>query len=325
VIDQLTVSWSEIDAGRQCKLKHKLSYKDRWTMPVADNSALGKGVLWHLVMETHYKVIMDAQALGEGGRMVWMHEGRQLTADELMSRCNAAVDKLLSKASAGGHDSAMVHLAGWMYDGYTAVYGLDDEHDILGVETTHLAPLGSIVIDSREVPVTLKFTIDRTIRDKRGDIRVLDEKSCANLPRDSDFDFLDQFGLYTWGLRALGINVRGAIHSAARTTRNQGDIIKPGDEGYKKSMKAQTLDERFKRTNIAYTKAQLDDVRQSALDDVQELYSSANRHQRQADSDRCKWRCSFTEACLFGRRTGKMSETIKMLELQGFTQERERH
>lgn len=319
-MEPIIVSWSEIDAGRQCKLKHYMAYDQRWTKPVADDSPLGKGVLYHALLETHFRTIYGHQEFTEGGKVKW-----DVSEDEMLRHCASEVSKFLADKLKEGVDPNVLDLLQWMYDGYIEMWGIDEDHDIIGVETTHLAPLGNIVIGERIVPVTLKFKIDRTIRDKWGHVRVIDEKSHGQLPSDHDYDFLDQFGLYVWGLRKLGINVRGAIHSASKTKRNQGDIFKPGQPGYKSNMKITELDARFKRTPIHYTDAQLKDVARCALDDIQELYSKANRHQRQADSDRCKWRCSFTEACLFERRTGKPGDMLRMLERQGFTQERERH
>lgn len=325
----IIVSWSELDAGRQCRYKHHLAYNQRYSKPVADDSPLGKGVLWHEVIELRYNIIHSHQIVNAEGRTDWDCSGATLEGHAIK-----AVDDFLAAKLKEGYDPDVISLMHWMHDGYVATYGLDEEHDIIGVETTHLAPLGNITVwrqgvdgwgSKVEVPVVLKFKIDRTVRDKFGQVRVIDEKSHATLPSDHDYDFLDQFGLYVWGLRKLGIDVRGAIHSASKTKRNQGDIFKPGHPSYKPTMKETELSSRFKRTPIHYTPAQLRGIAADALADVQELYSERNRHQRQADSDRCKWRCQYTEACLFGRRTGKPGDTVRMLEIQGFTQERERH
>jgi len=327
--EPIIVSWSEIDAGRQCKLKHKMAYKERWTKPVEDDSPLGKGVLYHALLETHFRTIYGHQEFIERGKVVW-----DVSEQEMLTQCQDAVSKFLADKLKEGVDPKVLDLLAWMYDGYVEMWGIDEDHDVLGVETTHLAPLGDIEIWQGSVngvdqfvtvPVMLKFKIDRTVRDKYGHVRVIDEKSHGQLPSDHDYDFLDQFGLYVWGLRKLGINVRGAIHSASKTKQNQGDIFKPGDVGYKANMKETPLEARFKRTPIHYTAAQLEGIARDALDDVQELYAHTNRHQRQTDSDRCKWRCSFTEACLFERRTGKAGDMVKMLERTGFRQEHERH
>ncbi len=245
--------------------------------------------------------------------------------EDMELAASARVEEVLAKAAKDGVPDEITNLMRWMYVGYVETYGLDPDHTILGVETTHFAPLGTIEQDGQQVPVQLKFKIDRIVRNKFGQIIVIDEKSHAALPSDNDYDFLDQFGLYVWGLSQLGMSVRGAIHSASKTKQNQGDILSEGDPGWKSTMRSTPLENRFKRTPINYTKAQLVGVAQDALADVQQMYGPANHLKRHTDSDRCKWRCSFTEACLFGRRTGKDSDTIRMLEIQGFTQNHERH
>lgn len=319
-VDGYIVSWSELSTYRQCPMKWHLSYEQRWQKDVESTSPLGKGVLWHEVMETHYKVIQSKQIVNEAGFIVW-----SLSVDEMSAATRQAVDALLIKAQRRGTDLEVIDLMWWMYQGYLEVYGLDQNHDILGVETTHLVPLGEIGDPRDPEPVWLKFKIDRTVRDERGRTMVLDEKSHGVLPTESDYQFMDQFMLYQWGLQKLGIRVDGCIHSAAKTTRNQGDIIKPGDDGYKKSMKAQTLEDRFKRTYIPYTQAQLQCAADDALADARLMYSDFNHRRRHTDSLTCKRMCGFKEACLFGRRTGKESDMLSMLEATGWTQNYERH
>lgn len=315
-IDERTISWSELDTYRQCPKKWDLGYAKRYSKAVADDTPLGKGVLWHSCVETRYRVIMAHQRR-EGG---W-----DVSADELEALATEAVEKLLKEQLVKGFDPVVIGLMRWMYAGYVETYGLDESHRILGVESAHVAPLGMIEVDGRPVRVMLKFKIDRTVRDEYGAVKVIDEKSHAQLPSGSDYDFMDQFGLYVWGLRALNIDVRGAIHSASKTKQNQGDLIKPGDPGYKSTMRETPLVGRYKRTPIPYTKQQLEGIAGDALADAQQMFTTANHRRRHTDGDRCKWRCQFTEACLFGRRTGKDRDTIQMLELQGFTQNHERH
>jgi len=320
-MDELTVSWSELDTYRQCPFKHHLAYDQRYSKAVDAGSALDKGLLWHGAIETRYKTIQAHQVMHEG-RMVW-----DVASEVLAAECHKAVNAYLSKALRDGADVAVVSLVAWMMEGYVDTYGLDDVHDIMGVETTHLAPLGTISgpHEGERTKVWLKFKIDRTVRDQYGHIRVIDEKSCSALPTDSDYDFADQFGLYVWGLKALGLNVRGAVHSAAKTKQNQGDVIPVGHPEYKKSMKAQSLEDRYRRTSIHFTAPQLKEIADDALADVQQMYTKANHGRRHTNNDTCRWRCNFREACLYGRRTGRNSDTVRMLELTGFTQERERH
>lgn len=319
-MDPIIVSWSEIDAGRQCNFKHHLAYKLRYSKPPADDSALGKGIIWHNVMEIRYDTILNHQVIGTNGV-----RGYSTSDASVMAAADKAVDAYLLKLLTEGTDSEVLKVIKWMYDGYVKTYGLDKDNWIVGVETTHLAPLGDIETDRGSVPVLLKFKIDRTVRDKFGVIRILDEKSMGATPSAHEYDFHDQFPLYVWGLRKLGIDVRSVIHSAAKSKPNKGDFIKEGDEGWTAKMKESPLEDRFKRVTMQYTPAQLETVRADALADVQALYGPGATHQRQPDNDRCRWRCDFTEPCYFGRRTGKESDTLRMLELTGFEQNHERH
>lgn len=319
--EELIISYSELDAYRQCPFKHRLAYKQRWAKPPSDNSALGKGTLWHLVLERHYRTIMDYQVT-EDGNTVWSVSGSQLLAE-----CVNRVDNLINELMRDKHDPQTLALVRWMYQGYVDVWALDDAYDIVGVETTHVVPLGEYFDAQRavDVAVKLKIKVDVLMRDSDGSLWVMDHKSCSTMPKSTDFDFLDQFLLYSYGLGKLGHPVIGSIHSAARTQQNKGDIYKPGDPEYKTTMKAQSLTERFARHKISHTRQQLDNVAQDALADAFQMYSPANHERRHTSSDTCRWRCSYTEACLYGRRTGRDSDTIKMLELTGFTQEYERH
>ena len=51
------VSWSELDALKQCPMKHHLAYEERWTGPET-SKALAIGSLFHKVMEAHYGELM---------------------------------------------------------------------------------------------------------------------------------------------------------------------------------------------------------------------------------------------------------------------------
>lgn len=314
----VTVSYSELDAYRQCALKHDLAYTQRWVKPVDDNTALGKGTMWHRVLETHYNTIKDHQ-VAQGNTFTW-----DCTAEELENYCKLAVVELLAEMTVvEDRDQETVNLMVWMYEGYVDRWGLDDDWDIIAVENTAIVPLYEA--DGSESWVRLKVKLDLLVRDSKGRYWIIDHKSCANLPAGQDFDFAEQFPLYAYALRKVGIKVTGAIHNACRTKRNQGDIFSPGDPGYKTTMKAQTLEERFDRTPLNYTAVQLDGIAGDALATFKQAYSDANHKRRSADPERCKWRCNFKEACLFGRRTGKDTDMIDMLTRTGFEQNFTRH
>lgn len=314
----VTVSWSELDAFRQCPKKWSLAYEGRWAKPAEDNTALGKGSLWHEVLETHYKTIQAHQLKREDGSVEW-----ECTADELMQHCLDAVGKLIAGWEAEERDPNIMLLMRWMYAGHLEMYGLDEEWDILAVENTAIVPLYEP--DGTESWVRLKAKLDLLVRDQRGRVWIVDHKSCGNLPGNKDFDWADQFGLYYYALNQVGVKVTGTVHSAARTQMNKGDILKPGDPGYKNTMKAQVLEDRFARTFMNYTEAQAKGIADDALADFKLAYSSANHRRRNPNEEWCKWRCSYGEACMFARRTGDEANLLDMLQRTGFQQEPIRH
>lgn len=317
----VTVSWSELDAFRQCPKKHDLGYLQRWQKDVEDTTALGRGTLWHRVMEVHYNTIMSHQQPypGPSQRVQW-----DCTYEELEQECIDAVGKLLVQLEVDEErDADVIMLLRWMYVGYLEAYGLDEHWDVIAVENTAVVPLYEA--DGSESWIRLKVKLDLLVRDHKGRYWLLDHKSCGSLPGDKDFDWADQFGLYVYALGKLGVAVSGSIHSAARTKMNKGDILSPGDEGYKSTMKAQKLEERFDRKYMNYTPAQLGGIATDALADFKLAYSEHNHKRRNPNEDWCKWRCAYTEACMFGRRTGSDANLLDMLQRTGFTQNFTRH
>jgi hypothetical protein len=314
----VTVSWSELDSFRQCPKKHDLGYLQRWQKAVEDNTSLGKGSLWHLVLEVHYNTIKAHQTKNDSGQTIW-----DCTSDELMQHCLDAVGKFIAKLEAEERDPNVIIMLQWMYAGHLEMWGLDEQWDILAVENTAVVPLYEA--DGSESWVRLKVKLDLLVRDSKGRAWIVDHKSCGTLPGEKDFDWADQFGLYVYALGQVGVRITGSIHSAARTKMNQGDVLKPGDPGYKSTMKAQTLDQRFARRMIGYTPAQLQCIADDALADFKLAHSEHNHKRRNPDEERCKWRCGFAEACMFGRRTGSDANMIDMLQRTGFAQEFARH
>lgn len=165
---------------------------------------------------------------------------------------------------------------------------------------------------------------------------ILTHNSCRNLPKGKDFDFDDQFGLYTWGLRKMGKRVFGQIHSAARTERLvkeekawRGEPI-PGDTDQLEGLsylpgKVQPLDQRFVRTRMYRTDVELDRIAvetwqvMKARYDQQKLATRSDVDSpRHTDPDRCSWRCDYTEPCLAGRKGVDLRE---YLHGRGFQQD----
>lgn len=289
----ITVSWSEIDAFRQCPHKHQLSYLERWSKPPKPGSALSKGTLWHQVMEVHYNWIMNRQRSGAS----WLHVPKAE-----LQLLDKAIRKVLDEAP---EDDA--ELIEWMYKGYLDHYGFDLDWEILAVENTTVlwlpTPLGN---KSR---FRIKVKLDLVVR-WQGKLWVVDHKSGKDLPSDKMLELADQFGLYIWGLQKAGKRIYGSIHNAARTQRN---VSKP-----------QPLPERFMRTPMFRTPTELERIAHEAYATVATAYSARNRAERHANEDTCRWRCDFTEACLLGRKTTDRQER-EALEAYGFERNYDRH
>lgn len=296
----ITVSFSELSTFRQCPFKHKLAYEQRWQKQHKDSSALGLGTMWHLLKEIHYTCL----------------KGTPTPASKLAS-AQRSVNRQLDEWEAESRDAEVLTTLEWMYRGYVDRYGADEGWEILGVETTHILPLNE--------EIQLKIKLDLTVRDQRGRMWVVDHKSAASMDSSEDLQWNDQFGLYVATMRKQSHKVAGAIYNGALKKPNKGDILKPGDEGYKTTMRETPMDKRFKRELLDRTDAECDSILADALADAQLAYSSANPQRRHANPDTCKWRCDYTEPCMTGRRMNDDSKTIEMLEFTGFEQNFTRH
>lgn len=313
----IVVSWSEISSYRQCPHKHLLQYKQRWTKPNPANSALNKGTLWHKVVEVYYTSQMHgndkATALADARREI--HDYRVL-----------------------GIDSEVLDLIEWMLEGYHRRWAFDSEWDweVLAVEQRFQLPLRTA--SGRHSGFVLKGGIDLIVRDRsNGRVSLIDHKTCANLPKDLELELNDQFALYLWAMRQLkdkfGYRVFNAIHNAVRTTRNNGDYPEKVAEWHRVKAaggkpgaqpKPQQLEGRFSRYLMDRTDKELDTVAAEALATVRQAYSKSNTHQRHPDQDRCRWMCSYTEACLIGRKLTDERETRFLLDT-GHSQDFRRH
>ncbi|XAO35649.1 exonuclease [Microbacterium phage FireCastle] len=313
--DQI-VSFSELDTYRQCPLKWVLSYKERWTKAPDDDSPLTKGTLWHAVMEQHYLAIKDYQ-----------HQGQTPEAFEIMKDQIAyAVAELLWD---GPDQSPNQKLVWWMYQGYVEKYGYDPDWEILGVEVKFQARL---IGPNGPSPYILKGKLDLVVRHRRTrKIWIIDHKSGANLPSMMDLDVDDQFGLYTWLLRAAGIDVLGVIHNAARTTMNVGDDPDNWDpdtgEPLRKGIKRQTLDQRMHRTLMSRGQRELDAIGRDAWAVACNAYPELSGRESlpmysAPDPRQCGWKCDFLEAHLMARKGRPIRSALAEF---GFEQRFERH
>lgn len=290
------VSYSEVDTYRQCPHKHQLGYVERWTRPNREGGALARGTQWHAVLEARYKAIMSYQRMS---RLV-----QQDTDPATLIKENVeVVFRQMEQAEFGEID-----LIQWMYAGYEECYGLDSAWEVLAVEHNAVVPL--FTPEGKRTRFRLKVKIDLIVRDKSGKVWVVDHKSCANLPKQKDLDFDEQFGLYTLAMRKIGKPVWGSIYSAARTQRNKT----PG----------QTIESRFSRDLLVRTERELDTIGRETLESVQAAYSARNRGERHPNTDTCNWKCDFTEACLLGRKTSDVRERQFLGDI-GFVQDYTRH
>ena len=293
------VSYSELDTYRQCPLKHHWAYVERWKKPPTEGGALAKGSLWHLVLETHYLTLMG------GG-----------TIDD----CREAVAGHLSDTVSGTQTETQ-ELIEWMYNGHVDHHGSDDHWEILAVEYPFVINLPDP--EGNPSPYDIKGKIDLVVRDRNnGTVWVVDHKSGANLPDQMDLDIDDQFGLYVWALNQPGHDKwvpTGAIHNAARTTRNMAD--KPGYTG---KSKPQTLDQRHRRTYLNRADVELQAIALDAWAVASNAYPTGSERPLYSSPDprQCGWKCDFKEVHLLSRK-GK--DPHRALSEYGFVQDFTRH
>ena len=298
-IDPYVVSYSEIDTYRQCRLKHQLSYIERWRPDGEEAEALARGTLFHSVMEAHYGKLKELRDVPEEG----------IEAEDLF----LAVAPLLYEEGTGAQ-SERQELVEWIYRGYVDLYGVDSDWEIIGIEVPFEVPM----IDRLGQPTRFRLagTADLLVKDHSagGGLWIVDHKTCKNMPKGKDFDMEDQTGIYTFLLKQAGWDIRGAIYNHCRTQK-----LKTREMG---------ADERFKRTLTVRTEGEIATLAYEALELMQEGYGRIKAFQEQGviadaprspDGERCGWKCGYTEACLAGRKMGA-DRTRTFLEDIGYSQ-----
>jgi hypothetical protein len=281
----ITISWSEIDAWRQCPYKWRLAYGERW-VGETPSPALSKGTLWHKVLEIHYLSIMVDSAL------------------------SVAIDKV--QAYLNVVESEWVQLIAWMYNGYIQHWqNQDRELIILQVEPKIELPL---------MPgINVKCRLDLLVRDWDGMLWMWDHKSCKNLPTKKETDLDDQFALYQWIINQSDIygRVFGVIHNAARTQQNTTPQTLESRHARLKMIRSDeeqlVMIEEIKSTALDIL---------AAYQNLDKAVTAVTP--RHPDPDRCKWRCDFTSPCILGRGTGHHRTQGMLLEL-GARQDFTRH
>lgn len=310
----VVVSFSELSTFRSCPLKHLLAYKERWTKPPEEGSALDKGTMWHSVLEVHYLAV---QAFQRG----------ECTEDEAKDRIAAQIAEILWNQSTGGQSETQ-SLVWWMYQGYYDRYGFDSDWEILGVEVKFQQRLHG---PDGPSPFILKGKLDLVVRDRKSrKIWVVDHKSGAYLPVEENLDMNDQFGLYIWLLNEAGVPVIGAIHSANRTQRNKGDLDENWGEDGKAlipGIKRQTLEQRMKRTLMARGKRELANIARDAWATAVNAYPEAVGLEplpvySNPDTMPFTWTGEWREVYLMARKGRNLRTALQEL---GFVQNFERH
>ena len=280
---ELTVSWSEIEAIRQCDKKHQLSYIERWSEGT-EGPALRRGNVWHKVLEHWYSA--------------------DRTNPESALEATDRIDKLLT----GDPEEELFR---WMFIGYLRRWRQEDAGwRVQGVEVQDVVPMPrppgvTPLVDwlGREIATYLKLKVDVLVETPgvNGSRRlwVVDHKSGGSLPGDKAMEFEDQFGLYIWVMRQIGRPVYGAIHNGALAKMNKTEREKP-----------KALEDRFVRIPTVRTDRELDEIARDAYLSIKQgwqeylLEGSSYRAGRTPNGDTCRYRCPFTETCLTGRQQG---------------------
>lgn len=301
----IQVSNSEVDTYRQCRLKHQLSYLERWRTD-EEVEALSRGTLFHSIMEAHYNELTRQRSTGE-----YDNASEASLSEDLF----LAVAPLLYEEGTGAQTDRQ-ELVEWIYKGYVQCYGLDESWEIVGVEVPLDYPLGGDDSGFR-----LAGTADLIVRDTSvgNGLWIVDHKTCKDLPK-KDFDLEDQTAVYSYLLKKEGYDIRGAIYNHCRT--------------YKLKTREMEFDERFKRQFTVRSDQELETCAREVLELMQEAYGNHDRRLREApavdgdlqpydaprspNGDTCNWKCGFTEACIAGRKYGP-DRTRTFLKDIGFT------
>lgn len=299
--EPIVVSYSELDTFRQCPLKHHLAYRQRWTKERSEDGALGRGTLWHKVLETHYLVIQQHQKQPLGTPIA------SVPAAAVLAAASKAVMALLFDPQTGAQTPTQ-ELILWMYEGHVKQYGIDEQWQIIAVEYADSHPL--LDEHGRKSRYHLKVKIDLIVRNwTDGTLWLIDHKSGKDLPSQQDLDIDDQFGLYTWLMRQKGKPVMGSLHSAARTQRNKSFM---------------PLDTRFSRTYLNRTDRELSNLALDAYRAARAAHPPKGEQRppySAPDPRNCGWKCDFKDAHLLMRHGNQQpSEILRDLDFhQDFT------
>ena len=280
------ITHSELDTFRQCPLKHHLAYTLRWDRPSQPGEALTIGALWHQVLQTYYEVLAKVPA-GE-------------RTQELIQKAQARAD-FMWLVDEHGQQSDDQALVSWMLDGHRRYWGVERTWEIVAVEQVMRVRLPNPAT-GRRTPFLLQFKADLLVWDL--DLRapvLIDHKSASNFSRPNEIAISDQFGLYTWGMRELGVPVLQSLRSDARTQRNVGDL---------RGEKLMPLNTRFQRVPSYRTEVELLSIVQDALSTASVAYADLPVYSS-PDPNTCSWKCRFLGAHLLQRKGVPIEKTLR--------------
>lgn len=314
------VSYTELDTFRQCPLKWLIGYREGWK-PEHEKEAFRLGHVWHEIMERHYLTIKGWQEENHGGSTRSPARG-SFGETELLEICAGEVGAVMDKL-----DPETRELMEWAYAGYVEAHGCDPDWRIIATEQKGQVPLTS---GDRE----LVWVIDLVVEDvDYGGVWIVDHKFPGDLASDLEIDLDDQLGLYwyAWSISGheLAARVNGAMLNETRKKRNKGDLPGAIEEwervkaaGGKPGVKpkAQTLEQRFRRTRTTRTPEELRAIAEDARAVITAMetgiiYSSPNPKQ-------CQWKCDFKEVHVLARSSGMPLQEV--LEDFGFVSRAQR-
>lgn len=281
--DLITIRHSRLRDYRQCPLKEHLGWDQGWEK-VDTGGARQRGNIWHEMMAMHYNAIKRGCGRDEVEDLVYT----------------------LMEVEYPDYDKR--DLLEWMYEGYLAEYGLDEDWEILEVERTLVVPF----LDRAGQPTRFEYewTGDLLVRVRStNSVVAVDNKSVGNIMKQTDIDLDDQFGLYVMAWRRWGYPVEFPMFNGVRAER----LVRP-----------MTSKERFQRTPSYRTEIELLNIEQDALntcwhmfppDGIRRLYSSP------IDPRKCNWSCDFKEAHIMMRKSKDPGRMVPAyLRKKGFQQ-----
>jgi hypothetical protein len=250
------ISYSEISDWRQCKRKHRLGWVDQWRKPEPARP-LKLGSLWHDVMEAH-------------------HTGQEEAVGLLLDDQPEKIETGILAGYSATED--LTPVLRWMYEGYVERYGpgRDEPFRVIEAEKFWMVELPNPRTHVTHLKVKLDLLIEFFGDNTQ---QVWDHKSGASAPDIYGLELDPQFAFYVWAARMLGYNCKMAVRNFART---------------KQLKRAMTLEERFIRHPIVFTKAMVD----AAIADLEgDLELMALGMDGRTPGNDCSWKCGYREAC----------------------------